>query len=216
MAFAVLKGQKKLQVLLSGAVATSECPIVVSFRDYSAIAPQDFPDQADSITTGGTAVDAVSAPPAGIIRELEGFSLYNDDTTAVTVTVRVYVSSSVTRVLWYGILQTNECLFYNESRGWYATDANANQKSNASGSSGATSEALSAAVSVSTIVSTNLSVTGSQNTSQSTNVSVALSTATSQDVSQSTNVSVALSTATSQNTSQSINLSVVKSTADSG
>lgn len=190
MSLAVLTGIKKLQVVLGGAVSTSECPINVSYRDYSTASPMGSPGSADSITTGGTAVDAVPAPPAGFRRDLEGFSLYNDDTAAVTVTVRLYVNSSTTRVLWYGALQTDECLFYNESRGWYATDANANQKSNATGTSGASSEAKSENVSQSTLISG----------------------VTSGNVSQ----SVLISAGTSQNTSQSVLISALTSRVSSG
>lgn len=128
MAFAVLKGVKKLQVLLGGAVATSECPITVNYRDITTTNKMGQADSTDSITTGNTAVDVVAAPPAGVRRELEGFSLYNDDTTSVTVTVRVYVSSSTTRVIFYGTLLTNESLLFDESRGWYCLNANGEQK----------------------------------------------------------------------------------------
>lgn len=126
MAFAVLTGSKKLQVLLGGAVATSECPITVSYNDRSTSGLN--PSSTDSITTSGTAVDAVAAPPAGVRRELTGFTLYNDDTTSVTVTVRVYVSSSTQRIVFYGTLLTNESVFYDDARGWYCINANGEQK----------------------------------------------------------------------------------------
>lgn len=126
MAFAVLTGSKKLQVLLAGAVATSECPITVSYNDRSTSGLN--PSSTDSITTSGTAVDVVAAPPAGVRRELTGFTLYNDDTTSVTVTVRVYVNASTTRIVFYGTLLTNESVFYDDNTGWYCVNANGERK----------------------------------------------------------------------------------------
>lgn len=141
MAFAVLTGVKKLQVLLAGAVATSECPITVSYNDKNSIGVH--PSATDSITTGNTAVDVVAAPPSGIRRELTGFTLYNDDTTSVTVTVRVYVSSSTTRIIFYGTLLTNESLYYSESEGWFATNANGERKLSSSADISASSSQAS-------------------------------------------------------------------------
>lgn len=195
MSFAVLTGTKKLQVVLGAAVNSTECPINVNYRDHNSVGSS--PASADAITTGDTEVDVVPAAPAGIRRELESFSLYNDDDAEINVSVVLYVNSSTSRVLWKGDIQTDECLFYNESRGWYATDSNANQKSNAVGSSGASSEALSAATSAGVRASTALSAATSQNLAQSTVISGVLSSATSQDLAQSVDVSTALSTALS-------------------
>ena len=208
---------KKLQVLLGGAVAATECPLTAVVEDERKDAIGGRADttvqrQYDGITTSGTAVDLVPAAPSNIRRKVMGFSLYNDDSAAVTVTVRLYVDASTTRVLWKGDVQTDECLFYSPMRGWYATDTNANQKSNASSTSGATSEAKSAAVSVSTIASTNLSAETSRNTSQSTLISANGSSVTSH----STVVSTNDSDLESKNTSQSVLLSELTSRVSSG
>lgn len=193
----------KLQVKLAGAVATSECPMtaqVIDIKDpVGRGASAEIPRSYNSITTGNTAVDLVPVPPTGVRRKIIGFSLYNDDTTAVTVTVQLYVSSTVTRILWYGALQSDENLYYSEDRGWYATDANANQKSNASSTSGATSEALSAATSAATRASTA--------DSKALSVSTLTSTADSKALSVSTNTSVA--------DSKALSVSTLTSTADS-
>lgn len=204
---------KKLQVLLSGAVSASECPMSAVVEDVRKDAIGGRADRGvektyDGITTGATAVDLVPAAPSNVRRSVKSFSLYNDDTAAVTVTVRLYVTASTSRVLWYGILQTNENLYYSESRGWFATDENANQKSNASGTSGASSEATSAATSAGTRASVA--------DSKALSVSTLTSTADSKGVSAGTQGSTNKSIDDSRNTSSGTRFSIVESTANSG
>lgn len=150
MALAVLQNTvMKLQVLLAGAVATSECPGTVAFEDMKKDAiggsaratPVAGSDH--FITTGNTAVDVVDPAPTGVRRTITGFSLYNDDTTSVTVTVRVYVDASTTRIVFYGTLLTNESLFYSEDLGWYATNANGERKQSSSADISASSSQAS-------------------------------------------------------------------------
>lgn len=218
---------KKLQVLLSGAVSASECPMSAVVEDVRKDAIGGRADRGvektyDGITTGATAVDLVPAAPSNVRRSVKSFSLYNDDTAAVTVTVRLYVTASTSRVLWYGILQTNENLYYSESRGWFATDENANQKSNASGTSGASSEATSAATSAGTRASVadskalSVSTLTSTADSKALSVSTLTSTADSKGVSAGTQGSTNKSIDDSRNTSSGTRFSIVESTANSG
>lgn len=191
MAFAVLTGQKKLQVLLAGAVATSECPINVSFIDQNSVGRSA--SSSDAITTGNTAVDAVAAPPAGIRRELVGFSLYNDDTTSVTVTVRLYVNASTSRIVYFGSLLTDESLFYDENSGWYAVNSSGQRKlSSSSDISSSSSQASSLAAAI-TVASVNSA------SSQASSLAAAIVVASVNSVS-----SQASSTATNHGTVSSI------------
>lgn len=150
MALAVLSNTTmKLQVLLAGAVATSECPGTVAFKDTKKDAiggtaratPVSGAD--DFITTGNTAVDIVDPPATGVRREVTGFTMYNDDTTSVTVTVRVYVNASTTRIVFYGTLLTNESLYYTEDSGWFALNANGERKLSSSADISASSSQAS-------------------------------------------------------------------------
>ena len=156
MALVTLKNTtEKLQVLLSGAVATSECPITASYADYrkDALAGGNeaspvFGDD-DAITNGGTAVDVIDPPPTGIRRVITSFSLFNDDTTNVTVTVRKYVSSTTTRIVFYGTILTNETVHYTEARGWFVTNANGEEKvSSTADMTNASSQASSIAAAI--------------------------------------------------------------------
>lgn len=196
----------KLQVLLGGAVNTNECPMTATVEDERKDAIGGRADTTvqrsyNGISTGGTAVDLVPVAPSNVRRKVTGFSFYNADDAEVTVTVRLYVDANTTRIVFSAALQTTESLFYSEDRGWYAADANANQKSNAPASSGASSTALSAAESAALRASTALSAATSLDTATdtafSTGDSTTLSAATSQNLAQSTNISTALSTALS-------------------
>lgn len=153
MALATLDNTtKKLQVILGGSVATNECPITAGFADVrkDSLAggneSQSVFKSDDAITTGASAVDVVDPPPTGVRRRITDLSVYNADTTSVTVTVRLYVDASTTRVLFKATLQTLENLYYSESMGFYAVDVNGNMKTNTPASSGAASTADSKAV----------------------------------------------------------------------
>lgn len=202
----------KLQVLLGGAVATSECPLSATVEDVrkDAIGGRADPSVGrsfDSITTSGTAVDLIPAPPSNVRRKVTGFSLFNDDTTTVVATVRLN-ENGTTRVLFQGSLLTDEKLFYSESRGWYAVDVNGAQKTTAStDSSTADSKAESAATRASTALSAATSLDTASDTAWSTGDSTNLSAATSLHTAQSTAVSTTLSSAESAATRASTALS---------
>lgn len=143
---------KKLQVLLGGSVSTTECPITAGYLDVrkDALAggseASPIAKSSDGITTGATAVDIVAAAPNGTRRRITDLSVYNADSAQVSITVRLYVNASTTRILYKATLQTLENLFYSESMGWYAVDVNGNMKTNTPASSGAASTADSKAV----------------------------------------------------------------------
>lgn len=211
---------QKLQVVLSGAVSATEAPITGAYRDKrgnSIATEKGF----NSVTTGGTAVDIVSAPPQGFQRILEYLSIYNADSAAITVTVRLN-DNGTTRTLITVTLQTLEQLFYSTEKGFYCVDVNGNQKSNAPASSGASSTAdskgvsagLAASVAVSVATSLDTADDTATSTADSKAVSAALagSTTESKAVSLDLSASVALSTAAST----SLRISVAESKLKSG
>jgi hypothetical protein len=148
---------KKLQVVLSGAVNTNELPINVGFKEISSVGESQR--ATDGITTGGTAVDVLQGS-AGLRRLIQAMSIYNADLAAVTVTVRLYNATGTTRVITTVILQTLETLMYDEESGFYCLDVNGNRKTNASGTSGVTSTADSKAVQASSQISSYAAVAG--------------------------------------------------------
>lgn len=103
---------KKLQIVLSGAVTTTELPWVVSYVDVlssdqsvSAIAEND------GATNGGTAVDMVAAPSAGHTRTIKTLTVVNKDTASATVEIR-YNNNGTTRTIWKGALAVGDNLCY--------------------------------------------------------------------------------------------------------
>lgn len=114
---------RTLQVLLAGAKATNDCPVVASYVD---IAQTGFAMQNASAsvinTNGVTAVTAVAAPSSGNSRQLKYLSVQNADTAPVTVIVR-YNDNATTYVIVRVTLQVNEALTFDAEFGWavYAT-----------------------------------------------------------------------------------------------
>lgn len=199
MALVVLNNtSKKLQVLLGGAVSTNELPIVVSYRDIGAVGVSY--QSADAISTGGTAVDVLAAPPAGKRYEVEGMSIYNADTATATVTVRQYVNASTTRIIIKAAILTAETLLYSEAQGWHVVDANGNRKEN---SNTADSVNISTADSKADSASTRASTASSQAASAGTAASTASSQALSAGTAASTASSQALSAGTAASTASS-------------
>lgn len=198
---------KKLQVVLSGAVSSTELPIVVSYKSHGT--PGISYDSKDSITTGGTAVDALGPAPAGRRFEVEGMSIYNADSATATVTVRQYVNASTTRIIIKTAILTAETLLYSESQGWHVVDASGNRKENSNTAdsvdiSTALSTAESAATRASTALSAATSLDTATDTAYSTGDSTTLSAATSLATRDSTAASTALSTATSAGLAASV------------
>jgi hypothetical protein len=130
----------KLQVVLAGAVAANECPIVVEFEE-GASDVRRVTRTADSITTGATAVDVLTVSDAP--KRIKSFSFYNADTSSVVVTVRFYNANGTTRVVRKQTLLTLEGLHWNEAQGWHSVDANGNRKGNSASTDTAVSSQAS-------------------------------------------------------------------------
>lgn len=186
-----LKQNEKLQVLLAGAVTTTECPLTAAYEDFSGLG-NIAANQADSVTTGATAVDLVAAPAAGVKRKITHFSIFNADTVAVTVTVRLN-NNGTTRIVAQYTLQTGEGLYFDRGSGWRAIDVNGNTKTNQPASSGASSTALSAGTQASTEASKANASVATASSAASVDLANA-STADSKAVSAATVASTASST----------------------
>ena len=81
---------KSLEVILGGAVTTTELPWTAHWVDidqttFAATAAAE----ADGTTNGGNAVTMVAAPSAGITRQVKFVTVYEADTVAPTVTIRI-------------------------------------------------------------------------------------------------------------------------------
>jgi hypothetical protein len=108
---------KKVEVLLSGAAATTNLPIVVSFVDLDA---NDIfrPGTHDTITSGTTPVGVLfSTGTASVYRQLKFMSIYNADTTDATVTLRLN-NNATTRIILKVTLLPESTLFYTDGEGF--------------------------------------------------------------------------------------------------
>jgi len=88
---------KSLQVLLGGAVATNELIIVATYADLTSTGTTLA--EADTLTTGATAVTAVAAPAASTTRKVLGLNVMNNDTVAATVTVRLNNNGTLRKMI---------------------------------------------------------------------------------------------------------------------
>lgn len=112
----------KLQVLLDGAAATTELPLVASYVDWTASGPTYTPTPVGGITTGATAVDLVPAPSAGTTRTLKFLSALNVDTAVRVVTIRLN-NSGTTRKVITATLAVGDSLQFIDSAGWRVLDS---------------------------------------------------------------------------------------------
>lgn len=107
---------KTLEVLLGGAPATNQLPVVASWGDLSATAIT--PGSADTVTNGVTAVTIVAAPAASVQRQVRSIHIYNADTASVVVTVRLNNNATL-RILVKATLAPGDSLVYEWGRGWF-------------------------------------------------------------------------------------------------
>ena len=128
---------RSIEVLLGGAVATNQLPIVASYADSELPAYASFADlrlaqetQAtnQTATNNTSVVTAVAAPGSGDQRRLKYLSVYNADTAEAIPTVRLN-DNGTTRILAKPTLAVGDTLYYVEGIGFYVMDTNGAMKS---------------------------------------------------------------------------------------
>ncbi len=110
-----------LEVLLSSVVATNQSPIYAAYADHTA--SSFTPGQNNTATNSTTAVTAVSAPAASTQRQVKYLSVYNADTAAITVTVRLN-DNATTRIIGKWTLQIGETLEFVDGYGFKVLNTN--------------------------------------------------------------------------------------------
>ncbi len=117
----ILQGtSESLRVVLSAAPATTQLAITSSWQDQG-IGGGD----SSLLSNGTTPVTVVAAPAASVSRWVGGFSAYNQDTSAATVSVQKLVSGTAYTLFKARILPGCH-IFYDNSQGWRVLDANGN------------------------------------------------------------------------------------------
>lgn len=81
---------KSLEVILDSAVATNQLPFIVNYVEINTTTfSLTSVSENDGLTNGITAVTILAAPAANKSRQVKFLSIYNADTAASTVTIRV-------------------------------------------------------------------------------------------------------------------------------
>lgn len=106
----------KIQVVLGGTVATNQAQCVACWRDITAT-PSYTAGRSVANTNDTTDVDLIAAPAASTQRVIDFFSVYNNDTASITVTVK-FDANGTDYILWKGALATGERLEYENGKGW--------------------------------------------------------------------------------------------------
>lgn len=111
---------KSVEVLLSGAVAANQLPLVASYIDVTPTAYN--PRENDSATNNAVAVTLIPAPPASTQRQIKLITAYNADTAAVILTIRLN-NSGTFRTLIKITLGIGSLLVYTDGEGFRVIDS---------------------------------------------------------------------------------------------
>lgn len=111
---------KSLQVLLAGAVATTELPIVAAFADMNQSGGFAITaiSGTDTQTNGATPVTAVAAPAAATTRKINTVEITNVDTAPVIITVRLNDNGTLRPLISALTLAVGSTLQYADGAGW--------------------------------------------------------------------------------------------------
>jgi hypothetical protein len=107
----------KIQVVLGGTVVTNQAQCVASWRDITAT-PTYVAGRSVANTNNTTDVDLVASPATSTQRVIDFISIYNNDTAAITVTVK-YDANGTDYVLANEIIEPGQTLYYTDSTAWF-------------------------------------------------------------------------------------------------
>lgn len=111
---------RKLQLILGGAVATSQLPVTVSYSDKTAAAYTGATQL--STSNGATAVDICNAPAAATVRDIDYLSVRNADTAPAAVTLRLNDNGTLHPIVVV-TLAVGDHLAYTHGSGWEVRDS---------------------------------------------------------------------------------------------
>lgn len=118
----LLSSTQKIQVVLAGAITTAQLPVVAGWADMLDDASTLAPGSLTTATNSTTAVDVVAAPATGSKRQLKYFSVYNADTVAATLTVRID-DAATARIVTKVTLAVGSRLEYAQGLGFRILDS---------------------------------------------------------------------------------------------
>lgn len=106
---------KSVEVLLSANVASNQAVIYAAFADMTTSTLVG--GETDALSNNTTAVTAVAAPAASTQRQVKYLSIYNNDTAAITVTVRLN-NNGTFRILNKSTLLPGQALQWTADQGF--------------------------------------------------------------------------------------------------
>jgi hypothetical protein len=110
---------KSLEVYLGGAATANQLPVYASYIDHTATAAT--PGASDTQTNGVTAVTVVAAPAGSTQRQVKTLTVYNADTVAATVFLRLNNNSTM-RIIRRATLNPGETWAYTQETGFQVLD----------------------------------------------------------------------------------------------
>lgn len=119
---------RKLQIVLAGAVAAAQLPVMVAYSDKTATAYAGAVQVSN--TNSALAVDICNSPAAGAVRDVDYLSVRNSDTAAATVTIQ-YDDNSVLYTIVTAVLSVGDHLVYVHGDGWKVLDTTGQIKTTA-------------------------------------------------------------------------------------
>ncbi len=141
----------KIEIVLAGAPATTQPCAYACYNDVDASSVT--PNRNATLTNGSTSVDLVAAPASGKQRVIDEIGVYNQDSAAVTVTIR-FDFNGTEFPLWKGTLGVGERLQYTQQAGWQVYSAAGHLKT-VTANGLAVSDSWTEAVLTSTVVNNN-------------------------------------------------------------
>lgn len=105
----------KIQIVLSGSVATNQLNCVTSYRDITTTAYT--PGRTVVNTNNTTDVDIVPAPGASTQRVVDFISVYNADTADRSVTIK-FDANGTEYIIWKDVLSPGDTVRYIEGAGF--------------------------------------------------------------------------------------------------
>ena len=106
---------KSIEAYLGGAITSNQLPVMTAWADHTTTT--FAPGGTDILTNGVTAVTIVGVPGASTQRQVKYINIYNYDTVAATVYVRLNNNSTM-RILMVATLQPGETLMWSADNGW--------------------------------------------------------------------------------------------------
>jgi hypothetical protein len=117
----VLDPLTSLQAVLAGAVSANQPEVHVTYVDWNINNEESAPATSPTALSSAVDVTILAAPTQNPRREVRAWSIYNKDTSPVTVTIKT--DNGTERIIQKKVLATLETLWWEKGVGVYVTNA---------------------------------------------------------------------------------------------